>query len=244
MSETNDVRLHFDERVADYRSLYERPRSMWDDEKIRRLELTGRRAEMFQSRCVLDAGCGSGVALAELARRLPNSALFGLDISAAMLREAKKRTASQAAVIQGSAEQLPFTAGTFDLVVALGLLDYLRDHERFFAGVRRILQPQGYVIFTYPNANAWTRRIRDRLRKVAGRSETAIRAVPVKADRMRNSLSEAGFDLLEARPITYGNGLVALPWSRAVNRMAERACRWAPICGLLAWSCFCVARAR
>jgi SAM-dependent methyltransferase len=191
---------------------------------------------------VLDAGCGPGTAVAELARRLPDSKLVGLDLSLGMLQEASKLNRPSAVFLQGTALELPFKAGSFDLIVALGVLDYFPHHRAFFDNVRRVLRPQGHLIFTYPNGDSWTRGSRDLLRKATGRSGTAVRASPVRADPLFRMLTESGFELLEVRFITYGNGLVWLPWSAQLNRSMERWCRWPEMSRLLAWSCFCVAR--
>ena len=67
------------DRIAD-------PMTRWGATVLERLSLRG------QER-VLDAGCGSGRVTAELSKRLPRGSVIALDLSAAMLAEARCRLA-------------------------------------------------------------------------------------------------------------------------------------------------------
>lgn len=97
-----------------------------------------------KSLSVLDLGCGTGlagVALASLARRL-----VGVDLSPAMLAEAKKR-GLYADLIEGDLESMAF-AQPFDLAVAADVLIYLGDLSPTFAAIDRALSPGGAILFS------------------------------------------------------------------------------------------------
>jgi SAM-dependent methyltransferase len=87
----------------------------------------------------LDVGCGTGLstaALEPLARYT-----FGIDPSTAMLQWASA-LAPRADFAAGAGENLPFRAGSFELVTAGGALDWIAP-EPFLAEVSRVLTPSG-----------------------------------------------------------------------------------------------------
>jgi SAM-dependent methyltransferase len=87
----------------------------------------------------LDVGCGAGLstaALAPLARRV-----IGLEPIPAMLAY-RGTVAPHASFVVGRAEQLPFAAGSFDLVTAAGSLNYA-DLPSALAEIARVLAEDG-----------------------------------------------------------------------------------------------------
>src|SRR5690606_9774345 len=81
---------------------------------------------------VLDLGCGTGAFLAALAAREPALSLVGLDLTPALLAEARRR-APTAWLIEADAEAPPFTDDAFDVVCSLNVLHHLRSLERHVA---------------------------------------------------------------------------------------------------------------
>lgn len=102
---------------------------------------------------VLDVGCGTGFPLFELAQRLgPGSRLCGLDPWAAALRRAweKQRlwNLPNVELHLGSAEQMPFEDGRFDLLVSnLGINNFNRPAQ-VLAECRRVTRPAGRLVMT------------------------------------------------------------------------------------------------
>ena len=98
-------------------------------------------------RAVLDLGCGDGKLAVRLAAAGAN--MVGLDADPAMLRAAASRAAAAGVNVQfatGRAEALPFTAGRFDLVVAVTVLCFVPDAEAAFREIARVLRPGGAVV--------------------------------------------------------------------------------------------------
>lgn len=100
----------------------------------------------------LDLCCGTGAAMRHI-RRLCRERVVGLDFSAGMLEEAKRRVASapgeaRVEFVQGDALSLPFEA-EFDLVTSVGAFGHIepRDEDRFVAGIARALRPGGRFAF-------------------------------------------------------------------------------------------------
>jgi SAM-dependent methyltransferase len=88
----------------------------------------------------LDIACGTGQstqALSGISR-----SVFGLDASAAMLAQARRRGVR---CVQSSAEQLPLLGGQFDLV-AICLAFHWFDKPTALREIRRVLKRHGWVL--------------------------------------------------------------------------------------------------
>jgi SAM-dependent methyltransferase len=85
----------------------------------------------------LDVGCGPGVLLAELARRLGAAQVAGVDPTEPFLAAARA-AAPGADVRLGSAEGLPFDAGAFDVVLSQLVVNFMDDAEAGVAEMRRV----------------------------------------------------------------------------------------------------------
>jgi demethylmenaquinone methyltransferase / 2-methoxy-6-polyprenyl-1,4-benzoquinol methylase len=116
-----------------------RPRAVWDLERFRGPTPTGR---------ILDVGCGTGELTRLLARRFPRATVVGMDFTAAMLREAGRRTGAGGSVAygRGTTMRLPFPDGTFDLVTNAFLVRNLVDLPHAFVEMRRVLRPGGTLL--------------------------------------------------------------------------------------------------
>ncbi len=244
----NRVQIKFDKLAPEYAEKYEHPTNIWRFEKIRRLELIVDYAQLIKPEIVLDAGCGSGVVLSALRDRLVDSAFVGVDLSYLMLQQAQASSLADVPMVQSLVEQLPFVDESFDLIYALGVIDYVEDVPQFFKTAWRILRPRGYFIFTYPNEHTINRALRDRLSKAYlrcfGCSNTVVSAVPIGSSIIDRLVADNDFEWFRRHCITYGNGIVSFPWSVTLSRSMENWCNERSISRYLAWSCLCVVRKR
>ncbi len=103
------------------------------------------RKELKGRNKILDIGCGIGV----FEQALPELNVFGLDISEAMLREAKKR--SNKHFVIGSAEELPFRNSSFDGAFMVTTLEFLKNPKKAVEEVARVLTPSGKFILMLLN---------------------------------------------------------------------------------------------
>jgi ubiquinone/menaquinone biosynthesis C-methylase UbiE len=90
----------------------------------------------------LDLGCGAGlstVALEQVAHTR-----FGIDPAEAMIQAAQKRV-PDARFAVASAEEIPLSSKSVDLISAAGSLNYV-NFERFFAEARRVLKPGALIV--------------------------------------------------------------------------------------------------
>jgi SAM-dependent methyltransferase len=100
---------------------------------------------------VLDIGVGPGFLAQEMAAEVgAGGRVCGVDVSDDMLSVAARRTTPPgAAVVElrpGGAEDLPYADGTFDVVTATQVLEYVADVPRALEEVHRVLRPGGRAL--------------------------------------------------------------------------------------------------
>jgi SAM-dependent methyltransferase len=94
---------------------------------------------------MLDAGCGSGRNMVELARRGP---VTGIELSDTSIDLAREREAGE--VIAGSVLEMPFESGRFQLAVCLDVIEHLEDDLGALRELRRVVAPGGSLLVTVP----------------------------------------------------------------------------------------------
>ena len=95
----------------------------------------------------LDAGCGTGFLSFELAAR--GHQVTGVDFAPAMMAEARHKAVERGVAIrfaEADAEQLPFRAGSFGLVISRHLLWTLPHPEAAIDEWIRVLRPGGHLV--------------------------------------------------------------------------------------------------
>ncbi len=97
---------------------------------------------------VLDAGCGIGLMLADLAASYD---AVGVDIADTYLAHA---TAQGLDARHGWVEALPFPSGSFDAAVCSDVLEHLRDPDKAIAELRRVVVPGGVLVARVPDGDA------------------------------------------------------------------------------------------
>lgn len=116
------------------------PQVTWGRAVLERLELRG-------DERVIDAGCGTGRLTRELAARLPNGSVIGLDGSRQMLEQARTYLAGcQPSVrfVQALLPDLPF-AGWADVIFSTATFHWVRNHPALFANIHRALKRGGVL---------------------------------------------------------------------------------------------------
>lgn len=100
---------------------------------------------------VLDAGCGNGRNLVEIARHCKS--VCGIDSAPNMLKFARKRAKREgvkAVFKSADIRNLPFKAATFDVIFCLAVLHHLKkpQHEKALQEMRRVLKPGGKLFLS------------------------------------------------------------------------------------------------
>jgi len=125
--------------------------------------------------CVLEIGVGSGLNLpfySESAKRV-----IGLDPSLKLLSMAGKMTSAIARpieLLEGTAEAIPLESHTIDTVVTTWTLCSIPDIARALAEMRRVLRPEGRLLFVEhgrspdKNVRRWQDRLTPVWRRIGG----------------------------------------------------------------------------
>jgi ubiquinone/menaquinone biosynthesis C-methylase UbiE len=95
---------------------------------------------------ILDLGCGTGSLTLALARRSAASRVCGLDVSAAYIDYARRRTSDpQIDFRVGDACTVPFSQASFDRVLSLLMLHFVPAAPAAVAEMRRVARPGAVV---------------------------------------------------------------------------------------------------
>jgi SAM-dependent methyltransferase len=94
---------------------------------------------------ILDAGCGSGRNMVELAR---HGTVTGIELSQTSVSLAREREAGE--VVEGSVLDMPFEADSFDLAASLDVIEHLEDDLQALRELRRVVAPGGTLLVTVP----------------------------------------------------------------------------------------------
>jgi ubiquinone/menaquinone biosynthesis C-methylase UbiE len=100
---------------------------------------------------VLDAGCGTGVILLDVAANFPGCTLHGLDISCRMILAARQASAAAAAPVGfrvGSITRMPYSDSSFDVVVTTLMFHHLdlAEKRQAVGEVARVLKRGGRYV--------------------------------------------------------------------------------------------------
>ncbi len=176
---------------------------------------------------VLDIGAGTGALSAKLAAS-------GWKVSACDLYpEAFAVGGIECRVVRDG--RLPYDDASFDVAVAVELLEHIEGHEALFAEARRVLRPGGVLLLTTPNILSLKSRMSFLLTGYpysfptldpAELDPVAQHITPFSLDRYRWRLAQSGFDIesveIDKRQSTSRVLSFLVPLIRLATRKAAR----------------------
>jgi O-methyltransferase len=145
---------------------------------VRGLDLSGKR--------VLDTGSGRGGNCDYLSRYHAPAKVVGLDQSESQIAWCQSRFAdSGITFIQGDAQDLPFEAGSFEVITNIESACHYPDRKRFYREVHRLLTPGGFFCHS---CNYWNPDKTERIIEKIGFTVVATRDItePVIAALKKN----------------------------------------------------------
>lgn len=99
---------------------------------------------------VLDLGCNDGAITNEIAKK--GNDVLGVDLEEVIEKVAKKKYPHLKFVAHDLSQKFPWTDGSFDVIVALELIEHIPDDDLFLQECFRILKKGGKLILSTPNA--------------------------------------------------------------------------------------------
>ncbi|MFG2294594.1 class I SAM-dependent methyltransferase [Streptomyces sp. NPDC048603] len=192
-------------------------------------------AEIGLGETVLDIGCGTGETARDAARIATDGRVVGIDLSAAMLREARRRAVAEGldnvVFEQADAQIHPMPREAFDVAISRTGTMFFADVVAAFRNIAAALRPGGrfvQLVWQEPARNEWFSDFREAM--AAGRTmPTPPPGAPgpfalADPDRIRAVLAGSGFTDVVIR----GQG--APMWFGAEADAAHRF-----VSGLLGW---------
>ena len=148
------VRSRFREKAHEFDDLYEDERPLvrlLRPGLFRRRQLAADTVRQYGEPRVLDVGCGSG-RIGEFALEAGASQYLGIDFAEEMIELARARLArfgDRAEVRLGDFLEAELT-GPFEVILALGLFDYLPEPHRFSRLMFELCAPGGCMVGSFP----------------------------------------------------------------------------------------------
>ena len=102
---------------------------------------------------LLDAGCGPAPMITLLSEKYPDRHYTGLDLTPAMIEQAKKKNISNAEFVVGDCENFPFEDNAFDAIICVNCFPHYPNPQAFFNSVKRCLRKGGRLILRDMTSN-------------------------------------------------------------------------------------------
>lgn len=95
---------------------------------------------------LLDAGCGPAPMISLLSEKYPDKHYCGLDLTPAMIDQAKSKNIPNAEFVVGDCENFPFEENSFDVIICSMSYHHYPHPQDFFNSVSKCLKPNGRLI--------------------------------------------------------------------------------------------------
>jgi ubiquinone/menaquinone biosynthesis C-methylase UbiE len=200
---------------------------------------------------VLDVGCGTGdfVQLFDSAR----TRYLGIDISENMIAECKRLFPSYEFKV-ADGDELAAPDNSIDLVLSIGVLEYLADPASHLKELARVTKPGGSIILTVPNGSnrsrqfdrtvralidsapgKWVRRMLRRPSQTGPSPEPVVEKNPgirhrqMTVDEVTRIGAATGLGLVDHSHVSLYLASELIPGAAALNDMISRALSDRPI---------------
>ena len=162
---------------------------------------------------VLDVGCGCGGTTLQAARQAANGQALGVDLSAPMLAEARRRAVAEevanVAFQQADAQVHPFAPDSFDVMLSRFGVMFFADPQAAFSNLQRAVRPGGSLHFLCWQSAEINDFFTVPLHAISAHLDVPQRDTPgepgpfslANPDEVRGLLTAAGFDSVEINAV-------------------------------------------
>ncbi len=160
-------------------------------------------AEVPDGAKILDVGCGGGQIAIEIARRLPDVEICGLDLSPEQVGRARQRAAGlgeRVSFVVGSALGLEFDDESFDAVMSSASIKHWPDMAAGLAECVRVLKPGGLLFVAEVDRGC---RFDDAMKFLA-RTRVPNPMLPLAMMGFRTYVAGRSIDAEDAQELTHG----------------------------------------
>lgn len=132
---------------------------IWDETSsetdMARLELMSRRLKIKPGSTVLDAGCGTGVFIPFLLRRIGGEGrLVALDVAEEMLKRARAKGFKDIEYLLADVTSIPLGDEIFDAVVCYSSFPHFQDKPGALAEINRVTKSGGRLLICHTSSRA------------------------------------------------------------------------------------------
>lgn len=108
------------------------------------------KARGFSTGKILDAGCGFGGTLLNLAKSFPDAECVGIDMSDPLLELARQTAVAESLeervlFEKGDVQEIPYPDDNFDVVISTNVLHHVTDPVAMLHEIERVLAPEGML---------------------------------------------------------------------------------------------------
>jgi ubiquinone/menaquinone biosynthesis C-methylase UbiE len=209
--EQKRVAEHFQQTAVEWRDLYYKHdlyALLYQERKSVVLSLVDRLGVTPEARA-LDIGCGPGLISLALAER--GYGVDAIDIAPAMINMTRQLLGEaglgrRVRAIEGDVRNLKFPDNSFDVVLAVGVTEWLPSLQQPMSEIARVLRPGGYAIIT--SDNSWNvhsifdpmyNPVFSPVRKMIRRTLHSLRGIPLEPRHYERSVQELDSSLRRSR---------------------------------------------
>jgi trans-aconitate 2-methyltransferase len=109
---------------------------------------------------IMDAGCGTGRVTELLLQRFPGAHVVGVDVSASMLSEARRRLepfGDRVTFVQSNLLEPIEAVGGVDAIFSNAVFHWIHHHDTLFANLAALLRPGGQLVAQWGGSGNITR---------------------------------------------------------------------------------------
>jgi len=163
---------------------------------IRKWMIVKKMIQGTKPRRVLDVGCASGWLAARVAKMLPKALVTGVDVSPKMIDYAKV-VHPNINFIKADAHKLPFSDGSFDLIICTETLEHVVDPLRVLGEIKRCLIPKGEAIISMDTGSLLFKIIWFFWTKAKGRVWRKAHLHKFNKNKLQKLFAQANFKVVE-----------------------------------------------